>query len=99
VFFDCALRHSRNHVLNAVDIPPGIKIKQIANKCFAEVTSWIMTFDLTNRIVYYRDFVDQGALRAVDLKRLDFGSQAPYKALFVNSQCMTITDVTDQLKP
>ena len=58
------------HILCTVDIPRGV-IRDPQHPDIHESTQWIVIKDLTNRVLYFRDYRSFN-LRAVDLKKLDF---------------------------
>ena len=59
------------HLLNQVDVMPGVSREQTPQGEMADYTQWTAIEDLTNRVLYFADYGDQ-TLRAVDLKKLDF---------------------------
>jgi choloylglycine hydrolase len=59
------------HLLNQVDVMPGISRDKTPQGEVADYTQWTAIEDLTNRVLYFADYGDQ-TLRAVDLKKLDF---------------------------
>lgn len=57
------------HVLNAVDIPLGdVRV----DNAHHDYTQWAVIKDMASNVFYYRSY-DDLTLRAIDLKRLDFG--------------------------
>lgn len=59
------------HLLEQVDVMPGISRDKSPQGEMADYTQWIAIEDLTNRVFYFADYKDQ-TLRAIDLKKLDF---------------------------
>lgn len=59
------------HLLNQVDVMPGVSREKSQQGEMADYTQWIAIEDLTNRVLYFADYNDQ-TLRSIDLKALDF---------------------------
>ena len=66
-------------ILNNFDIPVGVEFKD--RKVPADIpsaTQWTSATDVKNRIIYYRTMYNS-AIRAIDLKKIDFG-KVKYRA-------------------
>ena len=83
------------HILNTVDIPRG-DIQNKEGESFAEdYTQWVVIKDLTNRMLYIRDY-DNLTLRTIDLKKLLRDSGAKMKSIPVDSDTYKMVDITDE---
>lgn len=84
------------HILNTVDTPRG-PIREKEGESFVDnYTQWASIQDLTNKVLYFRDYRNMG-LRAIDLKKIDFKSQAKAKLLPIASEDYGVVDVTERL--
>ena len=86
-----------NHVLNTVDIPDGLIVRQAGEKTYTERTQWVVLKDLTNTVLYHRSYND-GTLKKIDLKKLDFAPEASSQTVALDATRATIVDVTKQLQ-
>lgn len=86
-----------NHVLYTVDIPRGlIVIKEPDGEAAFEFTQWVVLKDLTNKVLYYRSYKD-GALKMIDLKKLNFAAGTVSKSIPIDSP-PAINEVTEKLQ-
>lgn len=84
------------HILNTIDTPRG-PIKEKEGESFVDnYTQWASIKDLINKVFYFRDYRNMG-LRAIDLKKIDFKSQAKVKLLPIASEDYGVVDVTERL--
>ena len=84
------------HILNTVDIPHGDIEQKKHESPMIDYTQWIAIKDLTNRVLYVRDYKDL-RLRAIDLKKLEFMPGAGTKSISLESGEYGIVDITDTL--
>jgi choloylglycine hydrolase len=82
------------HILNTVDIPHGTIAEKGNDSPLVDYTQWVEIKDLTNRVLYVRDYKDL-SLRAIDLKRLDFAPGAKTKSIPLESDGYGIREITD----
>jgi choloylglycine hydrolase len=82
------------HVINNVDIPLGLAREPEKGNYTDELTQWIVFKDLTNKVFYYRTYVDP-SLRKVALKQINFAENAPRLKMPIASKEF-ILDVTEQ---
>jgi len=84
------------HILNTVDIFNGALIDNSNPKePTYDFTRWIVIKDLKNKIAYYRSY-DNLALRAIDLKKLNFDPGAAMNTMSIDGG-NGIEDVTEKL--
>ncbi|MDP8218378.1 MAG: linear amide C-N hydrolase, partial [Candidatus Theseobacter exili] len=84
------------HILNVFDIPKGV-IKEVTKEGVGEdITEWIVVKDLTNQVFHFRTF-ENLSVRAVDLKKLDFGPGAKSLKMDITGG-NDINDITDSFK-
>ena len=86
------------HLLNIVDIPKGvIKEKPEPFITMYGYAQWVIIKDLTNKVLYYKTY-DNSAWKSVDLKKFDLRPGTPIKSLSIDSNYLSVTDVSEQLK-
>jgi choloylglycine hydrolase len=86
-----------NHVLYTVDIPDGLVAKMVHEKRYVERTQWVVIKDLGDTVLYYRSYND-GTLKKIDLKQLNFDTEADYTPLPLEAGRVAVIDVTKQLQ-
>lgn len=64
------------HIINTVDIPYGPQLWIIGQKGNVQFTPWHAFFDHSHLSFYYRTYENPN-LKKIDMKRLNFGTQAP----------------------
>ena len=67
------------HLLNVVDIPYGPQLWIVGEEGNVQWTSWIVVYDQTNRLFYYRTYENQN-LRRIDLKEIDLKPGTAYRS-------------------
>jgi len=78
------------HIINRVDIPKGLVRNYADNgKPMGDYTQWTTFRDHANKVYYWKTYNDP-ALRAVDLKTLDFDAAQPVRSLSVASAKPTV---------
>jgi len=85
------------HILNTVDIPHGEIKGDNAGMSVEDYTQWVVIKDLTNKVLYVRDY-DNLSLRSIDLKKLDFTAGSAVKSVSISTQDNGITDISDRLR-
>ena len=86
------------HLLNIVDIPKGvIKEKPAPFITMYGYASWVIIKDLTNKVLYYKTY-DNSAWKSVDLKKFDLKPGAAIRSIAIDSNNLSATDVSGQLK-
>ncbi|XP_068688582.1 penicillin V acylase-like [Montipora foliosa] len=83
------------HVLNSVDIAKGLVKNQTTNK--SDFTMWAVAKDLTNYILYFRDYNDM-TIRVVYLNSLPPVPQGKVLRMKVYTDNSGFQDVTDQFQ-
>jgi choloylglycine hydrolase len=84
------------HILNTVDIPHGEIKGKTEGLPVEDYTQWIVIKDLTNKVLYVRDY-DNLTLRSVDLKKLKFEPGTKTKSIPTESSENGIKDITAEL--
>ena len=84
------------HILNTVDIPHGEIKGKTEGLPVEDYTQWVVIKDLTNKILYVRDY-DNLTLRSIDLKKLKFEPGAKAKSILVESEGSRIVDISKEL--
>lgn len=88
------------HLIDRVDIPKGL-VRDYSNggKPAGDYTQWTSFRDHANLVYYWRSY-DDPALRAVDLKAMDFSNGRPTRSLPVAGKRPTVDTVTqDDFSP
>ncbi|MCX5748849.1 MAG: choloylglycine hydrolase family protein [Candidatus Saganbacteria bacterium] len=86
------------HLLNMVDIPKGaIKEKPESFITMYGYAQWVLIKDLTNKVLYYKTY-DNSAWKSVDLKKFDLKPGAAIRSIAIDSNILSVTDVSGQLK-
>ena len=87
------------HILNTFDIFEGIIHEPAPAKGqeeFADITQWVVAYDQTNRLFYYRGY-DGLKIKMIDLRKIDFAS-AGFKKVGL-METFAPEDITSQLTP
>lgn len=87
--------NTAQHIINNVDIPLGVVRAKVENKVSNEYTQWTVFKDLTNKVFYYRTFVDT-TLHAVMLSQLNFAANSPRLKMSIADD-QYIMDMTSKL--
>jgi choloylglycine hydrolase len=85
------------HILNTVDIPHGEIKGDTGGLGVEDYTQWVVIKDLTNKVLYVRDY-DNLSLRSIDLKKLDFSAGVAAKSVSISTQDNGIIDITESLR-
>lgn len=83
-----------NWILNSVYVPPGIAITNFNSNNMVVTTRWDTIKDSTNLKFYIRS--DDGVLRYIDLKRIDFSSNTTHTPYIVRQPPFSI-DITSKV--
>ncbi len=78
------------HLIDRVDIPKGL-VRDYSNggKPARDYTQWTAFRDHANTVYYWRSY-DDPALRAIDLKKVDFSAGQPMRAIAVGGGKPTV---------
>lgn len=83
-------------ILDSVNIPKGLVIRQLGANSLNETTHWATVRDLTNRTFTYRSNNDPTP-RTVYLNKLPFVQGTQYKSIQVQAKSPTVIDITRDL--
>jgi choloylglycine hydrolase len=82
------------HLINRVDIPKGlVRDYSQGGKPMGDYTQWTTFRDHANKIYYWKTYNDP-ALKAVDLKTLNFDAGQPMRSLSIAAAKPTVQMVT-----
>jgi len=85
------------HVLNTVDIPLGTIRNFEDGKTYHDYTQWIVSKDLTNKILYFRTY-DNLTLKSVELSKFDLSPEGKKLVMPINEDRHATIDVSSDLK-
>jgi len=84
------------HIMNNFDIPFGLVRGVKGQHSPLESTQWVVFEDLKNHVLYFKSYNNQ-TLQAIHLDKLNLAKGAESKKMPIESQQLSIADVTSQL--